>query len=104
MHDHGRLHSHHDEPVTVQPIGRRRSIALGILCLCALTAGLDMTIANVALPSIGRALDAPTNELQWTIDSYNIVLAGMLVLGGALADRSGRRRVFLSSYALFAVA
>ena len=104
MHDHGRLHAHHDEPVTVQPSGRRRSIALGILCLCALTAGLDMTIVNVALPSIGRALDAPVNELQWTVDSYNIVLAGMLVLGGALADRYGRRRVFLASYTLFAIA
>ncbi|HYJ67906.1 MAG TPA: MFS transporter [Nocardioidaceae bacterium] len=104
MHDHGRLHAHHQEPVTEQPIVRRRSIALGILCLCALTAGVDMTIANVALPSIGRAFDAATNELQWTIDAYNIVLAGMLVLGGALADRYGRRRVFLASYTLFAIA
>jgi len=104
VHDHGRLHAHHHEPPTVQPIGRQRSIALGILCLCALTAGLDMTIVNVALPSIGRALDAPTNELQWTVDSYNIVLAGMLVLGGALADRYGRRRIFLASYTLFALA
>jgi EmrB/QacA subfamily drug resistance transporter len=58
----------------------------------------------VALPSIGRALDAPTNELQWTIDAYNIVLAGLLVLGGGLADRLGRRKVFLASYLLFAIA
>jgi MFS transporter, DHA2 family, multidrug resistance protein len=105
MHDHGRLHLHHHEPGPSRPIaGRRRSVALGILCLCALTAGLDMTIVNVALPSIGRALDAPTSELQWTIDAYNIVLTGMLVLGGALADRYGRRRVFLASYTLFAIA
>jgi EmrB/QacA subfamily drug resistance transporter len=78
-------------------------VALGILCLCSLTAGVDLTITNVALPAIGKALDAGTNELQWTIDAYNIVLAGMLVLGGAVADRYGRRRVFLSSYALFAL-
>jgi DHA2 family multidrug resistance protein-like MFS transporter len=105
VHDHGRLHVHHREPEAEQPIvGRRRSVALGTLCLCALTAGLDITIVNVALPSIGRALDAPTNELQWTIDAYNIVLTGMLVLGGALADRLGRRRVFLASFTLFAVA
>jgi MFS transporter, DHA2 family, multidrug resistance protein len=104
VHDHGRLHAHHREPVAAQPIGRQRSIALGILCLCALTAGLDVTIANVALPSIGRALDAPTNELQWTIDAYNIVLTGLLVLGGALADRYGRRLVFLASFTVFAIA
>jgi MFS family permease len=79
-----------------------RSLALSVLCLCALTAGIDLTITNVALPAIGRALDARTNELQWTVDAYNIVLAGMLVLGGAVADRYGRRRVFLASYALFA--
>jgi EmrB/QacA subfamily drug resistance transporter len=81
-----------------------RSLALSVLCLCALTAGIDLTITNVALPAIGRALDARTNELQWTVDAYNIVLAGMLVLGGAVADRYGRRRVFLASYALFALA
>ncbi|MGE0027745.1 MAG: MFS transporter [Thermoleophilia bacterium] len=104
MHDHGRLHHHHrDEPVP--RIGaRRRATALAVLCLCALTAGLDMTITNVALPFIARDLDAPTNELQWTVDAYNIVLAGTLVLGGALADRYGRRRVFLLSYVLFALA
>jgi MFS family permease len=83
---------------------RRRATALAVLCLCALTAGLDMTITNVALPFIARDLDAPTNELQWTVDAYNIVLAGALVLGGALADRYGRRRVFLLSYVLFALA
>ncbi len=104
MHDHGRLHPHHrDEPVA--PLGaRRRATALAVLCLCALTAGLDMTITNVALPFIARDLDAPTNELQWTVNAYNIVLASMLVLGGALADRYGRRRVFLLSYVLFALA
>jgi EmrB/QacA subfamily drug resistance transporter len=103
VHDHGRLHPHHREPAAA-PYAGRRTLALGILCLCALTAGIDLTITNVALPAIGRALDAPTNELQWTVDAYNIVLAGMLVLGGAVADRYGRRRVFLTSYAVFALA
>ena len=63
-----------------------------------------MTITNVALPFIARDLNAPTNELQWTVYAYNIVLAGVLVLGGALADRYGRRRVFLLGYILFALA
>lgn len=84
--------------------GQGRTVALVVLCGCALVAGVDMTITNVALPFIGRALDAPTNELQWTVDAYNIVLAGLLVLGGGLADRYGRKRVFLVSLALFGVA
>ena len=105
MHDHGRLHPRHrDHDVDAGRARRRRSIALGTLCLCALTTGLDMTITNLALPFIGRALDAPLDGLQWTVDVYNIVMAGLLVLGGALADRFGRRRVFLLGYSLFALA
>ena len=105
MDHHGRLHHSHREPPPNPPItGRRRTVALSILCFCAFTTGIDLTITNIALPFIGRALDAPTNELQWTVDAYNIVLAGLLVLGGAVADRYGRRLVFLSSYLLFAAA
>jgi DHA2 family multidrug resistance protein-like MFS transporter len=104
VQDHGRLHPHHREPPGAELMtGRRRTIALVVLCVCALVAGVDMTIVNVALPFIGRALDAPTNELQWTVDAYNIVIAGLLVLGGGLADRYGRKRVFLVSLALFGV-
>jgi DHA2 family multidrug resistance protein-like MFS transporter len=103
VHDLGRLHPHHAEPQAASA-GRTRSVALWVLCLCALTTGLDMTITNVALPFIGRALDTSLGELQWVVDSYNIVLAGLLVFGGALADRYGRRRIFLASYTLFAIA
>lgn len=74
-----------------------------VLCLCALTTAVDITITNVALPFIGRDLDASLSGLQLVIDAYNIVLAGLLVLGGGLADRIGRRRVFLGGYALFGV-
>lgn len=104
MDDQGRLHPHHrDAPATPAVVGRERAVALGVLCLCALAVGIDMTVTNVALPFIGRDLDAPINELQWTVDAYNIVLAGLLVLGGALGDRYGRRRVFLIGFVLFAV-
>ena len=86
----------------VAPVGARR-VALVVLCLCALTTGLDMTIVNLALPFISRELHASVSELQWVIDAYNIVIAGLLVLGGGLADRYGRKLVFLAGYALFGV-
>src|SRR4051812_38451282 len=98
-----RLHVHHADAVLTDDPARRR-IALVVLCLCALTTAIDITITNVALPSIGAELTAPTSELQWVVDAYNIVLAGLLVLGGGLADRYGRRLVFLAGYALFGLA
>src|SRR3954465_4701740 len=103
MHDVARLHPHHDDTASVVG-GTARRIALWVLCLCALTTAIDITITNVALPSIGEELKAPTSELQWVVDAYNIVLAGLLVLGGALADRDGPKLVFLSGYALFGLA
>jgi EmrB/QacA subfamily drug resistance transporter len=57
-------------------------------------AGLDVTIVNVALPSIQHALQASVSGLQWTIDAYTLVIACLLMLSGSLADRFGRRRVF----------
>jgi EmrB/QacA subfamily drug resistance transporter len=83
---------------------RVRQAALAVLCLCALTTGLDMTIVNLALPFISRELHASVSDLQWVVDAYNIVIAGLLVLGGGLADRYGRKIVFLAGFSLFGVA
>jgi EmrB/QacA subfamily drug resistance transporter len=66
-----------------------------------LIVGLDNTIVNVALPSIGRELHASVSELQWTVDAYTLVLASLLMLGGSMGDRLGRRRVFQMGLALF---
>ncbi len=66
-----------------------------------LIVGLDNTIVNVALPSIGRDLHASVSELQWTIDAYTLVLASLLILGGSLGDRFGRRRIFQTGLLLF---
>ena len=66
-----------------------------------LIVGLDNTIVNVALPSIGRELHASVSELQWTVDAYTLVLASLLMLGGSMGDRLGRRRVFQTGLVLF---
>jgi EmrB/QacA subfamily drug resistance transporter len=65
---------------------------------------LDSTVVNVALPTIGRHLNASLAELQWTVNGYTLSLAGLILLGGSLGDRVGRRRVFLIGVVWFALA
>lgn len=65
---------------------------------------LDSTVVNVALPRIGRALDADLAALQWTVNAYMVTLAGLILLGGALGDRFGRRKVFVIGVLWFAAA
>ncbi|MDI2131500.1 MFS transporter [Yinghuangia seranimata] len=65
---------------------------------------LDSTVVNVALPTIGRDLNTSTAALQWIVNAYTLSLAGLILLGGALGDRYGRRRVFVIGVAWFAVA
>jgi EmrB/QacA subfamily drug resistance transporter len=65
---------------------------------------LDATAVQVALPSIGRDLDATLSGLQWTVTSYTLTLAALILLGGSLGDRYGRRRVFVIGVVWFAAA
>ncbi|MEW2163506.1 MFS transporter [Streptomyces sp. NPDC007084] len=65
---------------------------------------LDSTVVNVALPAIGRDLDASLAALQWTVNGYMITLAGLILLGGSLGDRFGRRKVFVIGVVWFAAA
>jgi EmrB/QacA subfamily drug resistance transporter len=67
-------------------------------------AQLDGTVVNVALPRIGTDLSAGLTSLQWTLNAYTLTLAGLLLLGGSLGDRFGRRRVFMVGTAWFAIA
>ncbi|WP_369248011.1 MFS transporter [Streptomyces sp. R41] len=65
---------------------------------------LDSTVVNVALPTIGRDLDAGLAALQWTVNAYMLTLAGLILLGGSLGDRFGRRKVFVLGVVWFAAA
>jgi MFS transporter, DHA2 family, multidrug resistance protein len=69
----------------------RRWIVLGVMCLSLLLIVMDNTIVNVALPTLQRDLDASTTELQWVVDAYILVFAGLLLTMGSLGDRFGRR-------------
>jgi EmrB/QacA subfamily drug resistance transporter len=72
-------------------------VAAGLLIVT-----LDNTVLNVALPTLVRDLHATTTELQWIVDAYVIVFAGLLLVAGSLADRIGRKRVFLAGLVAFA--
>src|ERR1700678_2691726 len=80
---------------------RRLGIILATCCISLFVVGIDVTIVNIALPSIQRSFHASVGGLQWTIDSYTLVLASLLMLSGSTADRLGRRRVFQTGLALF---
>jgi EmrB/QacA subfamily drug resistance transporter len=69
----------------------RRWIVLGVMCLSLLLIVMDNTIVNVALPTLQRDLDASTTQLQWVVDAYILVFAGLLLTMGSLGDRFGRR-------------
>ena len=81
---------------------RWRWAALSILCVTLLLVSLDLTILNVALPSIVRGLHATSSQLQWIVDAYAVAFAGLLLTLGALGDRVGRKWVFLAGLLVFA--
>ena len=80
----------------------RRWPALAVLCVSLLIINLDNTVLNVALPTLVRDLHATSSDLQWVVDSYIVVFAGLLLVGGSLADRIGRKRTFVAGLAAFA--
>jgi EmrB/QacA subfamily drug resistance transporter len=88
-------------PTTLE---RRRWLVLVVLCVSLLIIVIDNTIVNVALPTLVRDLGANISELQWVVDAYTLVFAGLLLLAGTLGDRYGRRRTLLLGLATFGVA
>jgi EmrB/QacA subfamily drug resistance transporter len=79
----------------------RRWLTLLVLCISLMVIGVDNTILNVALPSLVRQLHASTSQLQWIVDAYTIVFAGLLLTAGSLGDRFGRKRGLTVGLAVF---
>ena len=65
---------------------------------------IDGTVVNVALPALQRGLGASLADVQWVVDSYMLVLAALLLIGGSLGDRYGRRKMYAIGVAIFAAA
>jgi EmrB/QacA subfamily drug resistance transporter len=80
-----------------------RGLTLAVLCITLLIVSLDNTIVNVALPTLVRELHASSSQLQWIVDAYAVVLAGLLLVAGSTGDRFGRKWVFMTGLACFAV-
>ena len=83
---------------------RLRWWTLGVLCPSLLIIGLDNTILNVAIPTLQREFGASASELQWMVDAYVVVFAGLLLSLGAVGDRFGRARALATGLAVFGLA
>lgn len=81
----------------------RRWLTLGVLCLSLVVIGIDNTILNVAIPTLSEQLQASMSQLQWIVDGYTLVFAGLLLTAGSLGDRFGRRGALSIGLAIFAV-
>ncbi|HEY6594046.1 MAG TPA: MFS transporter, partial [Asanoa sp.] len=93
-----------DQAVTASETGLRRGLALLLLAATQFVLVLDASIVNVALPSIGRDLAFAPEDLSWVANAYTLTFGGFLLLGGRIADLTGRRRLFMIGLALFSAA
>jgi EmrB/QacA subfamily drug resistance transporter len=91
---------HNQSPSGDTPV-RRPLVILATCCLSLFLVTMDVTIVNVALPSIRRDLHATVAGLQWSVDGYTVVIASLLLLSGSMADRFGRRKTFQLGLAIF---
>ena len=92
------------QPMIENRVHERRWWTLGILCLSLVMIIVGNTVLNIALPTLIREIDATSAELQWMVDVYALVFAGLLLTGGALGDRFGRKGVLTTGLVIFGVA
>jgi EmrB/QacA subfamily drug resistance transporter len=90
--------------MTTTALPSRKGFALALLALTQFVIVLDASIVNVALPSIGKALDFSQDNLSWVVNAYTLFFGGFLLLGGRMADLLGRRTIFMAGLVLFATA
>ena len=83
---------------------RRRWVTLAVVCLAQLMIVLDVTIVNVALPSIQRDLHFSQANLSWVVNAFLVAFGSLLLLTGRLGDLAGRKRVFLAGLIVFTLA
>jgi MFS family permease len=81
----------------------RRWFTLATLCLSLMIIVMDNTILNVAIPSLVKELGATNSQLQWIVDGYTLVFAGLLLTAGSLGDRFGRKLALRVGIAIFAL-
>src|SRR5919109_2748759 len=86
-----------------QPMAKRQ-LVLAAMCVALATVVSAVSSLNVALPDLARDLHATQTQLQWIVDSYAVVFAGLLLLAGALGDRFGRRPLLLAGLVTFSAA
>src|SRR5205085_8675659 len=84
-------------------VGAHQTWVLVVCCVAQFMVILDLSIVNVALPSIQASLNFSSADLQWVVDAYAIAFAGFLMLGGRAADQFGQRRVFVAALLLLAL-
>jgi len=93
-----------DAPLHEQPaINSRRWFLLGIMCLSLVLVVMSVSGLNTALPTMQRDLDTSASELQWIVDAYAVLFAGLLLTAGALGDRFGRKRALVGGLLVFAL-
>ena len=93
-----------DLPLHARPeVHERRWFLLGVLCLSLVMIVMAVSSLNVALPTLQSELDTSATMLQWIVDAYALVFAGLLLTAGALGDRFGRKGALLVGLAVFGV-
>src|SRR5262245_34367853 len=93
----------HPTPAPADRVYARRWWTLAVLCLSLVVIGVDNTILNVALPTLVTDLGASTSQLQWIVDGYTLVFAGLLLTAGSLGDRFGRRGALSAGLVVFGI-
>src|SRR5262249_58002793 len=91
-------------PTSARKAGRREWLGLAAIALPCMLYSMDLTVIDLALPSLGRALKPTSAELLWIVDIYGFLLAGSLITMGIVGDRIGRRRLLLFGAAGFGIA